>query len=155
MTPKANLQAKQEGIDDSPADGGEGYTGGNTNAGPVGFDYVTGKKGTVKSQPIWSQQTDGTEGSFAPEVTPAGSDSTDENASYKDVQTEEGLPQTWRTSSGAGDAGPADQVSVSTETSSDAQDVPSGSEGVSELAMPQTEFTHQEGSGAPKFKRSR
>ena len=151
----SNLQTDQTGLEESPAEGGEGYVGGNPNASTMGFDYVTGKKGYSTDKPIWSQQssmmgvTDNT-GSQDGDESFGGQDSTDEKASYKKVQMDEGLPQTYRRSAGAGDAGPSgsdepdgeglgvNQVNPDTQTI--------GSE------MPQTEFTHESGGGAPLFK---
>lgn len=157
-----NLQTKQAPHDLSPADGGEGFVGSNTGK-PVGFDYVDGKKGSVTSRPIWSEQSSGADqDTGAPAVSFGGQDSTDEKAPYKKVQTDEGLPQTFRSSAGAGDAGPAGSDSGETMTGQsdlhgqpDTQSVPSADDGEHELDMPQTQFTSNDGGGAPLFKRSR
>lgn len=147
---------RQQSQVDSPAEGGDGYVGSNT--GPkMGIEVVSGKKGSVTDKPVWSTQSSmmgvqDNSGSEDGDESNAGSDSTDEKASYKKVQTDEGLPQTWRTSSGAGDAGPADQVDVpSTQGNPDTQGLGEGE--ASE--MPQTEFTENEGGGAPLFKHAK
>jgi len=151
----SNLQTDQTGMDESPAEGGEGYVGGNSNASSVGFDYVTGKKGSVTNKPIWSQQSSvmgitdnaGSEDGDAKGINGL-QDSTDENASYKRVQTDEGLPQTYRNSAGAGDAGVVDSDEPDSrgvnEVRPDTQKI--GAE------MPQTKFTSNDGGGAPLFK---
>jgi len=141
-----NNQVKQPGVELSPADGGSETPG-------VGLKVVSGKKGYVTDKPIWSQETGGDDGGDAiPPMEPAGSDSTDEKALYKKVDNSEGLPQTFRTAKGAGDAGPSDQVSVDTETRDDTQSVADGTDGEHEVDMPQTSFTHEDGGGAPAFK---
>lgn len=172
----SNLQVDQDGMDESPVEGGEGFVGGAPNASSVGFAYITGKKGSTESRPIWGEQTDYTHsktnsGSEDTTVTPAGSDSTDEKAPYKKVQTDEGLPQTFRTAEGAGDAGASgsdepDQDgsfgrlggmgSSSYSEDRNAQSVPSGAtSGDTEIEMPMTDFTSREGGGAPLFKHSK
>jgi hypothetical protein len=171
-TQNSNLQTKQDGLEPSPADGGEGYIGGNSNAGPVGFDFVTGKKGSSTSKPVWSQQTpmehESETDDGAPPLAASASDSTDENADYKDVQTDEGLPQTYRTSKGAGDAGPSGsdepdsdatygrlggKGGSSYDTDINAQAPGSSDDGDHSMNdMPTTEFTGREGGGAPLWK---
>lgn len=167
-----NLQVIQEGMDASPAEGGEGYIGGNSNAGGIGLEIVQGKKGSVEDRKLWSTQSSGDEDSGAENISPSGSDPTDEMASYKHIQTDEGLPQTYRDSRGAGDAGPTgsdepDQTGgvfgrkdgkgdTSYKTDQNIQDHPapeSGDESFSD--MPQTEFTDVSEGGAPSFKHSR
>ena len=142
-------KSRQPALVDSPAQGGDGFVGSNT--GPaVGIKVIQGKNPTIESRSVDSIRTSSGQDQDTAAPSPLrfeGQDSTDEKATYKDVQNKEGLPQTWRTSKGAGDAGPADQVSVNTETSPDTEKI--GSE------MPQTNFTYEEGSGAPRFKFSR
>lgn len=168
--PTSNLQTKQSGMDPSPAEGGEGFVGGNPNASTVGFDYVTGKKGYSEDRSVSSVgessfkygEKDNT-GTSDAQIEPSGSDSTDEKASYKHTQYDEGLPQTWRTSFGAGDAGPSgsdepDKAGLFAGVGDgggkpDTQSVPSASSGDHELnGMPQTEVTGLGGGGAPHFK---
>ena len=167
----SNLQTKQDPQDMSPADGGEGYVGSNTGAA-TGFDYVEGKKGSVESRPIWSEQsstmnvTDNS-GSQDGNEQMAGSDSTDEFASYKRVQSDEGLPQTYRNSEGASDAGPTGsdepdkngtfgrlggKGSSSYKTDLNVKSIPGSEAGDHDMDMPTTEFTHKTGGGAPLFK---
>lgn len=169
----SQMHVEQKGNVDMPADGGEGYVGGNSNASAFGMKYVTGKSGYSEDRPIIENT------SFAPgdkdntgtgdsQISAAGSDSTDEKASYKKVQMDEGLPQTYRNSAGAGDAGPAgsdepdmDRVFGSDKrspndgnyaTDLNTQSVPSSDAGDHDMDMPQTEFTSKGGSGAPYFK---
>lgn len=160
-----NGQSRQPSTELSPADGGEGFIGSNT--GPaLGLKMVEGKKGTVTSKPIWGDTSTGdTAGESAEPVKFGGQDSTDEFSSYKKIQTDEGLPQTFRTSAGAGDAGTAgsdepDRVGGvfgkggSNQGHPDTQNHPSPSDGDASFSdMPQTEFTHNDGGGAPRWKR--
>lgn len=161
----SNMQIKQPPHDLSPADGGNGFVGSNTGAG-IGLQMVEGKKGSVTSKPIWSQQTDYVNnGAGSPDDRPSGQDPTDEFAPYKKIQTDEGLPQTFRTSKGAGDAGPSGSDEPdraggvfgkggSNQGHPDTQDHPSPEEGEASFSdMPQTEFTHNDGGGAPRWKR--
>lgn len=170
-----NLQVEQEGYPSSPAEGSGGFVGGNSNAGSVGFDYVTGKSGSVTNKPLWSTQSsimginDNAGSGDADEKGIQGmQDSTDQYAPYKRVQMDEGLPQTFRKSTGAGDASPAgadepDQgngafgrlasKSGNYKTDLNLQGVPSSDAGDHELSdMPQTEYTQKYGGGAPLFK---
>jgi len=161
--------ARQPSQVDAPAEGGEGYVGSNT--GPkLGMNVVSGKKGSVTSKPVWSMTSSfkGDEkdnsGSEDIQIHPAGTDSTDEYATYKKPQNDEGLVQTYRDSKGAGDAGPggSDEPDKtggefpggSNQGNPDTQSVPSSSSGDHDMSeMPQTEFTHNHGGGAPLFKR--
>lgn len=162
-----NGQTRQPSTDLSPADGGDGFIGSNTGE-RLGLQMVEGKRGTVTSKAIWSSSGD--EAQAAPPVSFGGQDSTDENASYKKIQTDEGLPQTFRTSFGAGDAGQVgsdepDQGSgtlqgiggkgpASYQTQINDQKVTDDSAGPHSMSdMPQTEFTHSDGGGAPRWKR--
>jgi hypothetical protein len=147
----SNAQVNQQGMDESPAEGGEGYVGSDT--GPsLGLNIIQGKKGSVTSRPIWSTQSSGADQDMgAPETSFGGQDSTDEKASYKKIQTDEGLPQTYRNSAGAGDASPSEADEPDTNglkpQNVDYNTQKIGSE------MPQTGFTKDEGGGAPLFKR--
>lgn len=157
-----NGQSRQPSTELSPADGGEGFVGSNTGD-RLGLQMIEGKKGSVTSKAIWSSSGD--EAQAAPSVQFGGQDSTDEFASYKKVQTDEGLPQTYRDSKGAGDAGVAgsdepDQTGGafgkegSNQGRPDVQNHPSPSDGDASFSdMPQTEFTHSDGGGAPRWKR--
>lgn len=167
-----NMQTKQPSTDLSPADGGDGFVGSNT--GPsLGLNMVTGKNGSVKSMSVWDRQTDYTrentnEGSG--DVKFGGQDSTDEFASYKKIQNDEGLPQTYRDSKGAGDAGvtgsdePDQSGGVfqgqggkgprSYNTQDNEPPHPPMTEGPHSMSeMPQTDFTSSDGGGAPLWKR--
>lgn len=154
-----NMQAKQPSTELDPADGGGGFVGSNVGSMP-GMKMVEGKKGSVTPRDIWSAQTDFTKvnaNTGSGDVNFGGQDSTDESAPYKKVQTDEGLPQTFRTSAGAGDAGPSgsdepDARGVN-EINPDTQNHPSPNDGEESFSdMPQTEFTHNDGGGAPRFK---
>lgn len=160
-----NGQVKQNGGDLSPVDGSDGFIGANTGAA-MGMKMITGKNGSVTSRPIWSERSSGADqGQAAEPISFGGQDSTDEMAPYKKVQTDEGLPQTYRTSKGAGDAGTSDSdepdsaggVFGKGETNQgnpDTQNHPSPTDGDAKFSdMPQTEFTHNDGGGAPYFKR--
>lgn len=155
-----NLQTNQSPLEEAPVDGGDGFIGSNT--GPtMGFKYVEGKNGSVKSMPVWGRQSTGEDQDMgAPEMSFGGQDSTDEKAPYKHIQTDEGLPQTFRKANGAGDATPGhysegeDAMGQSENRGEpDTQSVPSSSSGDHTMSdMPQTEATHNFGYGAPLFK---
>ena len=149
-----NLQTKQSVQNLPPAEGSEGYIGAET--GPaIGLDVVEGKKGYSEDRPIWNEISTGDNADMAAPATKfGGQDSTDEFADYKRPQTDEGLPQTYRDSVGAGDAGPAmsDEMSEPTGPRPETQSVPSSDAGDHEIDMPQTEHTHAYGGGAPLFK---
>lgn len=156
-----NGQSRQPAQDLSPADGADGFVGSNT--GPaLGMNVVSGKKGYSKDMPIWSQQSstmgvkDNT-GSQDGNESFGGQDSTDELATYKKPQTDEGLIQTYRTADGAGDAGPVGSDEPEGrgigEVNPDTQSTPGTDSGDHSMSdMPQTEFTHNSGGGAPLFK---
>lgn len=170
-----NLQAKQAPLELAPVDGGEGFVGSNT--GPaVGFSYITGKKGFSEDVPVWEEVSTFKDypdmtGSTTPngrDIKPAGEDSRDEFASWKHVQTDEGLPQTYWKAGGAGDGTPPDsddpdtngtfgrlggKGAASYRTDLNVQDIPSDESGNTDTdSLPQTVFTDMGGSGAPKFK---
>lgn len=158
-----NGQVRQGSVELSPADGEEGFVGSDT--GPsLGMNVVSGKKGYTKDMSIWDTQS-----SRMGTLDNAGSedgdekgieglqDSTDEDAPYKKVQTDEGMFQTFRTSEGAGDAGTADSDEPDGrgvgQVNPNTQSVPSSDAGDHEMSdMPQTEFTHLHAGGAPMFK---
>ena len=154
-----NGQTKQPSTDLSPADGGNGFVGSNTGS-QVGMKMVEGQKGYTTDRPIWNTQSsfmgvkDNT-GSQDGDESFGGQDPTDEYASYKKIQTDEGLPQTYRTAKGAGDAGmtgsdePDKNGTFGKMADGGAilQNQKIGSE------MPKTEFTDSEGGGAPLWKR--
>ena len=157
----SNAQVEQLGLDRSPAEGGQGYVGGNTNASTLGLDYVTGKKGTVTDKSIWGAgetsfkyDAKDNSGTGDSQIKPAATESTEESDPAKFPQKDQGLPQTYRSSYGAGDAGPEGSDEPDKEglfdgvgdggAKIDTQHI--GSE------MPQTGFTSVEGGGAPKFK---
>lgn len=163
----SNLQIKQAPHDLSPADGGEGFVGSNT--GPdVGLTVIQGKKGYSQNLPVWEQKSTFTDyqdntGSTGNTFGNPGEDSRDEFATWKRPQTDEGLPQTYRSADGAGDAGPSGSDEPDKEGlfgskkdgggNPDTQSIPSSDSGGHELgAMPQTNFTDNDGGGAPKFK---
>lgn len=166
-----NGQSRQPSTDLSPADGGDGFIGSNT--GPaLGLQMVEGKKGSVTSKAIWNTSFTEPDNSGSEDNTfkSAGQDSTDEYATYKKPQEDEGLPQTYRDSKGAGDAGPAgsdepDQSGGvfqgmggkgprSYDTQINDQSVSDSSAGDHSMSdMPQTDFTHTDGGGAPRWKR--
>jgi len=181
---QGNLQTVQKGMDASPAEGGEGYVGGNTNASSIpAMEFVTGKKGSVESRPVWSagetsfkyDEKDNS-GTGDETLVPNPLDgSTDEGNSRFHVQDAHGLPRTWRTSSGAGDAGPYPGAANEPHSNLDAsgsedtgegfeflekasksgkpvnpkqqqkQPVPEATEGDHDMDLPQTEFTHFKG----------
>jgi hypothetical protein len=166
----SNGQSRQPAQDLPPSEGDGGYVGSNTGSA-LGLTMVEGKKGSVTSKAIWSTSftepdNSGSEGNG---FSSAGQDSTDEKASYKDVQTDEGLPQTYRDSKGAGDAGvsgsdePDQSGGVfqgmggkgprSYNTQDNEPPHPPETEGSHEMDMPQTDFTHSDGGGAPRWKR--
>lgn len=159
----SNGQVKQPSSDMSPAEGGDGYVGSNT--GPdLGLNMVTGKKGYSQNMPIWEQKSSFTDyqdntGSTGNAFDFPGQDPTDEKASYKKIQTDEGLPQTFRDSAGSGDASPAgadepDARGVKPSTVYEhTQSVPSADAGDHQLSdFPQTEYTNIGNGGAPAFK---
>lgn len=166
----SNMQIKQPPHDLSPADGGNGFVGSNTGAG-IGLQMVEGKKGSVTSKAIWKTPfTDVNTNDGSGDVKFGGQDSTDEYASYKKPQSDEGLLQTYRDSKGAGDAGPTgsdepDQSGGvfqgqggkgprSYNTQDNVPSHPSPEEGEESFSdMPQTDFTHSDGGGAPRWKR--
>ncbi len=152
----SNGQSRQPAQNLPPSEGGDGgYVGSNT--GPVlGMKMISGKKGYSEDHPIWSEQSsmmgvkDNTGSADGDAKGIQGEqDSTDEFATYKKPQTDEGLLQTFRNSEGAGDAGPSGSDEPEGrgmgEVNEDTQKI--GSE------MPQTEFTSNEGGGAPLWKR--
>jgi hypothetical protein len=154
-----NGQVNQDTQDLSPVDGADGFIGAETGTQP-GLKVVSGKQGYSTDRPIWNQQSSFTNtqdntGSTGNALSNGGQDSTDEYASYKKIQTDEGLPQTWRTSDGAGDAGPTDSDEPESHGANpnaareNTQNVSEG--GMSD--MPQTEFTRVEGGGAPLYKK--
>lgn len=168
----SNGQSKLPAMDLPPVEGNGGFLGSNT--GPsLGLTMVEGKRGSVSASSVWDKQTDFTRensNTGSGDVGFGGQDSTDEKAPYKHVQTDEGLPQTFRDSKGAGDAGPigSDEPDHSCGTfqgqggkgprSYNTQDNepphPPMTEGPHEMSdMPQTDFTHTDGGGAPKWKR--
>jgi hypothetical protein len=165
-----NGQIKQAaGQELSPVDGADGYVGSNT--GPaLGLKIVSGKKGYSTDRPIWSEQSstmglkdnagseDGDEAGIQGKTW-----DTSEKASYKKIQTDEGFPQTWPTAKGAGDAGTTESDEPDKEGvfgsvgdgggEPDTQSVPGSGAGEHTMSdMPQTEFTHLHGGGAPRFK---
>lgn len=168
----ANGQSKMPSNDLSPADGGDGFIGSNTGE-RLGLSMIEGKKGSVTSRPIWGEQSSFTgvkENTGSGDVSFGGQDSTDEFAPYKKIQTDEGLPQTFRDSKGAGDAGASgsdepDQTGGvfqgqggsgprSYNTQDNEPSHPPMTEGPHEMSdMPQTDFTHTDGGGAPHWKR--
>jgi hypothetical protein len=157
----SNLQTDQAPHDLSPADGGDGFIGSET--GPeVGFDYVTGKKGYTQDKPIWDKQSSFTDypdnaGSDLAKDVSHEEDSRDEKAPWKKVDTSEGLPQTGRTNQ-SHEGVPLENLSARDDGGGnpDTQSVPSAeSPGDKEFSdMPQTDFTSQDGGGAPQFKHS-
>jgi hypothetical protein len=184
----SNLQVNQTGMDESPAEGGEGFVGGNPNASAVGFDYVTGKKGYSESRPIWGERTDNEARTGAsdpdPSQNPAGVDSTEEGASWANVDNANGMPRTHMSNEGASSAdsstdSPEDEPAStfgSTEKDpggfgyleaaaktgkpvNESQEAiephPTPDQGDESFSdMPQTEYTSS-GDGAPAFKRAR
>lgn len=103
-----NLQTDQISMEESPAEGGGGYVGGNPNASAVGFDMVTGKKGYSESRPIWGERTGADDQYGASDPDPsektAGVDSTEEGADWAHVDTADGLPRTHMSNEGASSA---------------------------------------------------
>src|ERR1700685_4660537 len=106
-----NFQIKQDPLELSPVDGSDGFIGSNT--GEVsGMKVVSGKTGYSKDVPVWTEETSfknsdvDNSGSEDAVIKSPPTDSTDEFATWKRPQTDEGLLQTYRDSSGAGDAGP-------------------------------------------------
>lgn len=168
----SNGQSRMPAMDLPPSEGGsDGFVGSNT--GPaLGLNMITGKNGSVKSMSVWDRQTDFTganSNTGSGDVSFGGQDSTDEFAPYKKVQTDEGLPQTFRDSEGAGDAGPdnSDEPDQSGgvfqgqggkgprsyNTQDNEPEHPSMTEGQHSMSdMPQTDFTHTDGGGAPRWK---
>lgn len=169
-----NFQIKQDPLELSPADGSDGFVGSNT--GEVsGLKVVSGKTGYSKDMPVWEEQSSmmgvkdntGSEDGDAKGIE-GDTDSTDEMATWKRPQQDEGMIQTYRDSKGAGDAGPTgsdepDQSGgafqgmggkgpASYKTQENTQSVPDSSAGDHDMDMPQTEFTSTDGGGAPKFK---
>lgn len=145
-----NGQSRQVGQSMPPVEGAEGFTG--ADSGPaLGVQMIEGKKGTVSDRPIWSQQSSGADqDTAAPSPLKfGGQDSTDEYASYKKPQQNEGIIQTFRTSAGAGDAGTAG--SDEPDSTSQPENIELNTQKIG-VEMPQTLFTDQEGGGAPKFK---
>lgn len=167
----SNGQSRMPAMDLPPSEGGsDGFVGSNT--GPaMGLKMVTGKSGSVTSKPIWGETSSGDEqGQSAPPLSFGGQDSTDEDAPYKKIQNDEGLPQTYRDSKGAGDAGvmgsdEPDQAGGtfqgqggkgprSYNTQDNEPPHPPMTEGEHSMSdMPQTDFTHSDGGGAPRWKR--
>lgn len=154
-----NLQIKQAPLDLSPADGGEGFVGSNT--GPdVGLNVISGKKGYSENLPVWSQQSsftdyhDGT-GSEGNIIEVPEQDSRDEKADWKHPVTDNGMPQTSRTKADSGGA-PLDNFDARDEGGGNpnTQSTPSGDAGNKPMMpeMPKTEFTDNDGGGAPRFK---
>lgn len=104
----SQLKTVQKGLDNAPVEGGEGYIGGNSNASPVGMDFVTGKKGSVTDRSVWDDETpqvvlDKVEGSGAPEMSRPGMDPTGE-MEQKQIKMADGLPRTWEGNRGAASA---------------------------------------------------
>lgn len=108
----ANLATKQKGFEPAPVDGGEGFIGGNDNASSVGMNFVTGKKGSVESRPIWSEQTGDNDETFSqqkagdsepmPTRENTGTDSTEEGADWAHTEESQDLPKTFWGNKGAG-----------------------------------------------------
>jgi hypothetical protein len=170
----ANLQAKQAPLDLAPVDGGDGFVGSNT--GPaVNFNYITGKKGFSEDMPVWEEVSSFKDypdmtGSTTPDqkdIKPAGEDSRDEFAPWKHVETDEGFPQTAYTATPNGGTPPVndepDQDGIfghmggsgktSYKTDLNVQSIPSDESGDTDTtSLPTTEFTHNDGGGAPIFK---
>jgi hypothetical protein len=159
-----------------PSEGGDGFIGSNT--GPaVNFSYITGKKGFTEDKGIWdiessfkneypdntgsTMHSDPNQGD--PGIVNAGEDSRDEFAPWKYTQGDEGQPQTYYTNTPNGGTPPMndepeDGIFPNGEKSNqghpDTQGYPgsmeSGNRDFTEL--PTTEFTHNDGGGAPTFK---
>jgi len=150
------------GHDLAPTDGANGFVGSET--GPaLGMKVIEGKRGTVESRSLDSIVTSsgGPQTSGADTATPGldrmmGQDPTDEKATYKRIQNDEDLPQTFRSSRGAGDAGPAGSDEPDKEGLFDGVGDGGAKLDVQHIGveMPQTGFTDVEGGGAPKFKHS-
>jgi hypothetical protein len=138
-----------------PQEGADGFVGSNT--GPtLGIKVIQGKNPTIESRSVDSIQRSSGENQDTAAPSPLrfeGQDSTDEKASYKDIQMERGLPRTFRNANGAGDAGPTDSDEADNYTGSPDLQKPDTQKIGSE--MPQTKYTDEDGGGAPKFKVSR
>jgi hypothetical protein len=154
-----NLQTKQAPLDLAPVDGGEGFIGSNT--GPaVGFNYITGKKGFSEDMPVFDEVTsfkgypDST-GSTTPnakDIEPGTEYSRDEFADWKHVEGKSGFPQTQFTHVDEGGAS-MNNDGVNGGGNPNTQPIPSADSGDSDMSdLPVTEFTTNDGGGAPLFK---